>query len=89
MIKAGVYRHFRGQYYRVIASVKNNITGEEFVVYETFCKCDKNEIFLRAKRDFLKNAKVDGIVVPCFTYIGDPLYKQERFPVIHTVLKLN
>jgi hypothetical protein len=70
MIKLGVYRHFKGNEYKVLGIAKHSETLEEFVVYEALYKNSKNKLWVRPVAMFLEKVNHDGITEPRFKYIS-------------------
>ncbi len=73
-IKPGIYRHYKGELYKVIGIARHTETLEEFVVYRALYeskKFGKNALWVRPKRMFLEKVKVDGKEVPRFRFVED------------------
>ncbi len=69
MIKTGIYRHFKGGRYEVIAIAKHSETLEEMVVYQQ--QYGEEGIWVRPLHMFLETVEVEGKVVPRFRYIEE------------------
>lgn len=69
-IKPGIYRHYKGNKYRVIANAKHSETLEELVVYEALYDNAESRFWARPKIMFLEEVEVNGEKVPRFKYIG-------------------
>jgi len=68
-VKSGIYRHFKGNMYRVLGIAKHSETLEELVVYQHL-DGDK-EIWARPIKIFLEEIEVEGKKIPRFKYIGE------------------
>lgn len=66
-LEPGIYRHFKGNLYRVIQVVKHSETLEEFVLYQALY--GEKELWVRPKEMFLEMVEKDGKSVPRFTLI--------------------
>ena len=69
MLKLGLYRHFKGNYYKVIGTATHSETLEKMVVYVP--QYGEQEIWVRPLDNFLSPKIVDGKAVQRFTYIGE------------------
>ena len=69
MIETGIYQHFKGGRYEVIAIAKHSETLEEMVVYRALYGA--GDVWVRPLCMFLETVEKDGKVFPRFTYIGD------------------
>jgi len=65
----GLYRHFKGNEYKVIGVAKHSETLEEFVVYQALY--GEHGIWIRPKEMFFQKIERDGKMIPRFEYIGD------------------
>jgi hypothetical protein len=70
-VKAGIYRHYKGEKYRVIGIAKHSETLEELVVYEALYDNKESKLWVRPKKMFLENIEIDGRLVPRFEYLGE------------------
>lgn len=71
-IKPGIYKHFKGNIYRVIGIARHSETLEELVVYQAFYdspEFGKNAFWVRPVSMFSENVTVDGKTMPRFEYI--------------------
>lgn len=66
MLKKGVYRHFKGNHYRVIGIAKDSESLEEMVVYSSVSNSD--EIWVRPVKMFMETITVDGKEVKRFEW---------------------
>lgn len=51
-MKLGLYQHYKGKIYKVIAEAKHSETLEDFVIYQT--QYSKKQIWARPKKMFLE-----------------------------------
>jgi len=66
-IEPGIYRHFKGNLYRVIGMVRHSETLEELVLYQALYG-DMN-FWVRPANMFLETVEKDGETFPRFTLI--------------------
>jgi hypothetical protein len=68
----GIYEHYKGKRYKIIALAIDSDTDEEVVVYQGLYDHEQfghNPMFTRKKSIFLKTEFVDGKEVPRFKLI--------------------
>ena len=70
-IKLGIYRHFKGRQYRVLALAKHSESLEPMVVYQALY--GKQEIWVRPAVMWNETVSWDGTLVQRFTYLGRTL----------------
>ena len=70
-VKPGIYRHYKGNLYRVMGVGRHSETLEEFVVYIALYDGEfgKNSIWIRPLGMFLENVEVDGKKMPRFEFL--------------------
>lgn len=68
-VKKGIYRHYKGQEYKILGEAKNSETKEEMVVYQDIS--DEGKIWIRPKKMFLEEVKVNDEKKPRFELIED------------------
>lgn len=68
-IKKGIYRHYKGDEYRVLMEVKNSETKDELVVYQNVK--DEKKLWARPKEMFIQEVEVEGVTKPRFEFIRD------------------
>ena len=68
-IKPGIYRHFKGNRYRVIGMAKHSETLEEMVVYQALYGA--HGIWVRPAAMWNEMVIRDGVTHRRFTYIGE------------------
>lgn len=76
LVKNGIYRHYKGQNYRLIDIVRHSETEEELVLYETLYENELGKLWVRPIRMFIEKVNVDGHEVDRFHYIGDKKGKE-------------
>ena len=69
MVKPGLYKHFKGNTYRVLYTAKNSETLEGMVVYQA--QYGNNEIWVRPESMWDEEITRDGKTCKRFTYIGE------------------
>lgn len=68
-LEPGIYRHYKGQQYRVYEVARHSETGEELVVYR--CLYGDYSLWLRPLAMFTEQVKLsDGSLCPRFDYVG-------------------
>lgn len=66
-LKVGRYRHYKGQYYQVLATARHSETREWMVVYR--CLYDDFSVWVRPLSMFTERVTLDqGQQVPRFAY---------------------
>jgi hypothetical protein len=73
LLKPGIYKHFKGKSYEVIALARHSETQEEMVVYKALYdheKYGKDSIWVRPLKMFLEHVERDGYSGPRFSYVG-------------------
>lgn len=68
-IKLGIYRHFKGNGYEVIAIAKHSETTEDYVVYKALY--GDGGMWVRPASMWNETVERDGITYKRFTYIGE------------------
>ena len=66
MIKAGLYRHYKGAQYQVIDTVRHSETEEELVLYRALYGA--RGLWVRPLAMFTEAVLVDGNLVARFAY---------------------
>lgn len=64
LIIGGIYRHFKGNHYKVLAIAKHSETEEQMVVYQKLY--GEQDIWVRPYDMFIDMKEVDGILVKRF-----------------------
>lgn len=68
MVKAGRYRHYKGNDYQVLGCAKHTETEEDLVVYRALY--GEHGLWVRPKAMFLEEVLVEGRLVPRFRFVG-------------------
>lgn len=68
-IKPGLYRHYKGNLYRVIGVAKHTETDEELVMYELLYKNNWSRYAVRSIKEFSGKVKVRGKLLPRFQFL--------------------
>jgi len=66
-IKKGIYRHYKGNEYRIIGEATETETKDDLVIYQDIH--DQTRFWARPKTIFLAPAEVDGKKQPRFTWL--------------------
>jgi hypothetical protein len=66
LVEGGLYRHYKGNQYRVHSVVKHSETLEELVLYETLYENKLGKMWVRPKEMFLEYIVIEGKEVPRF-----------------------
>ena len=72
-LELGIYRHFKGGLYEVIAIGRHSETLEEMVVYKALY--DVGDIWVRPASMWEDEVKYEGKIVKRFTWVSDLLYR--------------
>jgi hypothetical protein len=68
-LKPGVYRHFKGNLYRLIAIARHSETLEEMVVYQALY--GEGGFWVRPLSMWEEHVEKDGYTGPRFQYVGE------------------
>lgn len=68
-IKAGVYKHYKGNLYEVLAVARHTETEEELVVYNALY--GERGTWVRPLDMFCGSVEIDGKILPRFEFIED------------------
>lgn len=68
-IKPGIYRHFKGNMYRVVAMARHSETMEEMVVYQALY--GEMGLWVRPRSMFLETVERDGKVFHRFEFVEE------------------
>ncbi len=68
-VNPGIYKHYKGNLYRVIGVAKHTETEEELVMYELLYKNDWSRYAVRPIKEFLEKVKVKGKLMPRFKFL--------------------
>lgn len=68
MIKAGLYRHYKGAHYQVIDTVRHSETEEELVLYRALY--GSKDLWVRPLAMFTEDVLVHGKPVARFAYVS-------------------
>jgi hypothetical protein len=63
-IVPGLYRHYKGQRYRVLGTARHSETLDELVVYQALY--GEHGLWVRPAAMFAETVRVDGVSVPRF-----------------------
>ncbi|MBI2270121.1 MAG: DUF1653 domain-containing protein [Bacteroidetes bacterium] len=69
VIKPGIYRHYKGNLYEVISSVRHSETLEELILYKALYKSEGENLWVRPKKMFGEHVEVEGKKVLRFTFV--------------------
>ena len=65
--RAGIYRHFKGNYYRLIGIARHSETLEPMVVYQALY--GERGLWVRPLHMWSETVTRDGITAPRFAYV--------------------
>ena len=68
-IKLGKYKHFKGNYYEVIALAKHSETLEDMIVYKALY--GEHGMWVRPASMWNEEVEVDGVKVKRFEYVDE------------------
>ena len=69
-LQLGVYQHYKGNRYLVLAEAKHSETLEPMVVYVSLYENNESQVWVRPLSMFLGTVEVDGTTQPRFKYVG-------------------
>jgi hypothetical protein len=68
-MKLGIYKHYKGNLYKVIGVARHSETDEEMVVYQP--QYGDMGLWVRPKAMFLENVIHNGAAIPRFLYLNE------------------
>ncbi|MPN50895.1 hypothetical protein SDC9_198535 [bioreactor metagenome] len=75
-IRAGIYRHYKGNYYQVLGEARHSETLESLVVYQALY--GEYGLWVRPKAMFIENVLVAGKSRPRFCFVSDKKDGQDK-----------
>lgn len=72
-ILAGVYKHYKGEYYLVLGLAHHSETEERLVIYVPLYTREGPRIAARPLDMFFEEVEIDGTKKPRFEYVGSEL----------------
>lgn len=69
LIPGGRYRHYKGNFYRLIDIALHSETEEEMVVYRPLY--GEGRLWVRPKTMFFEDIEINGCRIPRFQYVGE------------------
>ena len=69
-LRPGKYKHYKGQYYEVIGTVRHSETLEELVLYRALYANKTSALWVRPKAMFLESVEVEGKKILRFEFCG-------------------
>ena len=70
-LKLGKYKHYKGNFYRVIGVAKHSETLEELVVYEALYDNPEGKLWVRPLKMFMEEVEVNCKKLPRFEFINE------------------
>lgn len=70
-LKLGKYKHYKGNFYRVLGVAKHSETLEDLVVYECLYDNPRSKLWVRPLQMFAENVEVDGKTMPRFEFVEE------------------
>lgn len=70
-IKPGIYKHYKGNKYRVLGTVLHSETLEKLVLYEALYENKLGKLWVRPAHMFEETVKVNGKGVLRFEFISE------------------
>lgn len=68
-MKLGIYKHYKGNLYKVIGVARHSETDEEMVVYQP--QYGDMGLWVRPKAMFFENVIHNGATIPRFLYLNE------------------
>lgn len=70
-LKPGIYRHYKGNLYRVIGIALHSETGEQLVTYEALYNNPKSKLWVRPLSLFTEQVEINSLLQPRFKYLAE------------------
>lgn len=71
MLKAGIYRHYKGGYYLLIGIAKMDGANDRFAVYVPLHPYPGCVMTIRPLREFTQTVEIDGLRCSRFRWVGE------------------
>lgn len=71
LVIGGIYKHYKGNRYKVHGVVKHSETLEDLVLYETLYENQLGKMWVRPKEMFLECIEINGQQVPRFELVEE------------------
>ena len=68
-MKKGIYRHYKGNLYEVIGTVRHSETLEELVLYKALYLSEGENLWVRPLQMFMEEVEVEGKLVSRFAFV--------------------
>lgn len=68
-LKLGKYKHYKGNFYRVLGVAKHSETLEDLVVYEALYDNEVSKLWVRPLKMFTEKVELNGKKVPRFEFV--------------------
>lgn len=65
-IKTGIYQHYKGNKYLVLATAKHSETLKKMVVYISLYENPESQVWVRPREMFAEKVEYKGKIVPRF-----------------------
>lgn len=69
--KLGKYKHYKGNFYKVLGVAKHSETLEDLVVYECLYDNPKSKLWVRPLKMFIGDIEIGGKKIPRFEFIEE------------------
>jgi hypothetical protein len=83
-VRAGLYKHYKGNLYRVLGVGRHSETLEEMVVYQELY--GDHGLWVRPAKMFVETVSVNSLAVPRFEWISESL-DQNVDTILDTVVR--
>jgi len=70
-IRQGIYRHYKGNKYRVLGVALQSETLEKLVIYEALYENKLGKLWARPIQMFEETIEINGKKIPRFEYLGE------------------
>ena len=69
--KLGKYKHYKGNFYKVLGVAKHSEALEDLVVYECLYDNPKSKLWVRPLKMFIGDIEIGGKKIPRFEFIEE------------------
>jgi hypothetical protein len=71
LVIGGIYKHYKGNLYKLHQIVKHSENLENLVYYECLYHNPESQFWVRPEKMFFESVLINGTLVPRFQYVGD------------------